>query len=142
MASDAAGHLSTPPLHQTPIPARVGKSSTSFKKGQSGNPGGRPKAVESLVELAREFTQLSVDTLVELVGDSKSNAAVRVSAAKELLDRGWGKAPQTSNVNVTTKRSALDWSTDELVATISERRVARERTPTKNGRNSEPDSVH
>ena len=33
------------------------KSDTQWKKGQSGNPSGRPKAIVSIVELARAQTE-------------------------------------------------------------------------------------
>ena len=39
MASDAAGHLSTPPLHQTPIPARVALSAISAHQSYASAPG-------------------------------------------------------------------------------------------------------
>ncbi|WP_390614219.1 DUF5681 domain-containing protein [Gluconacetobacter diazotrophicus] len=34
-----------------------------FKKGQSGNPGGKPKALREVIELAREHTELAVSRL-------------------------------------------------------------------------------
>jgi len=39
MASDAAGHLSTPPLHQTPIPTRVALSAISAHQSFASGPG-------------------------------------------------------------------------------------------------------
>lgn len=40
----------------------MGKSSTSWKPGQSGNPGGRPKDGESMSSLMREILEEEVDT--------------------------------------------------------------------------------
>ena len=65
-----------------------------FKKGQSGNPGGRPKVVAEVKELAREHTGEAIKTLVSIMTNPKSAPAARVSAANSLLDRGYGKPPQ------------------------------------------------
>ena len=69
---------------------------TAFKPGRSGNPGGRPKLpedVKNVRELARQYTSQAVAALVEVMQESKSDAA-RVAAVNALLDRGWGKAAQ------------------------------------------------
>src|SRR3974390_1467542 len=65
-----------------------------FKKGQSGNPGGRPKALRQVEELARLHTVEAVKTLAAIHSDTKTPPAARVAAANALLDRGWGKARQ------------------------------------------------
>jgi Family of unknown function (DUF5681) len=65
-----------------------------FKKGKSGNPGGRPKVVAEVKELARAHTREAIETLVSIMTNSKAAAAARVSAANALLDRGYGKPPQ------------------------------------------------
>jgi hypothetical protein len=65
-----------------------------FQKGQSGNPGGRPKVVAEVRELAREHTSKAVETLVSIMSNPKAAPAARVSAANALLDRGYGKPPQ------------------------------------------------
>ena len=70
---------------------RIGKP---FQKGQSGNPGGRPKVVAEVKALAREHTAEAVQTLVSIMNDPQCAPAARVSAANALLDRGYGKPPQ------------------------------------------------
>lgn len=69
-----------------------------FVKGQSGNPGGRPKDELGLKELARARTKEALETLVEVMGDKESPAAARVTAACALLDRGYGKPTQTTEI--------------------------------------------
>ena len=59
-----------------------------FEKGQSGNPGGRPKVVAEVKELARAHTGEAIETLVSIMTNPKSAPAARVSAANALLDRG------------------------------------------------------
>ena len=65
-----------------------------FKKGQSGNPGGRPKVIAEVKELARAHTGAAIETLVSIMANPKAAPAARVSAANALLDRGYGKPPQ------------------------------------------------
>ncbi|MCX8567046.1 MAG: hypothetical protein ON057_001773 [Glomeribacter sp. 1016415] len=69
-----------------------------FKKGKSGNPGGRPKEITHVRELARQHTTSAVATLVQIMHDPQEKAQARVSAAKELLDRGFGRPPQDIDV--------------------------------------------
>jgi hypothetical protein len=64
----------------------------AFVKGQSGNPGGRPKEDGEVKALAREYTEEAIERLVFWMrGD---NPKASVTAAQTLLDRGYGKAPQ------------------------------------------------
>lgn len=86
----------------------------AWKKGESGNPGGRPKAVVSLTELAREHTESAVRTLVGIMENGEASPSARVSAASALLDRGYGKPPQFSTSDAEAFRRATDMSDDEL----------------------------
>jgi hypothetical protein len=66
-----------------------------FEKGQSGNPGGRPKEIGEVRDLARAQTAASIDALVSIRDNAKAPAAARVTAATALLDRAWGKPTTT-----------------------------------------------
>jgi hypothetical protein len=63
-----------------------------FKKGQSGNPGGRPKESHDVKMLARKYTAQAIERLAFWLASDNPKASV--SAAAVLLDRGWGKATQ------------------------------------------------
>jgi len=65
-----------------------------FKKGQSGNPGGRPKEIAEVKELAREHMPAAIEALVSIMNNPKASDAPRGSAAAALLDRGYGKPQQ------------------------------------------------
>ena len=52
------------------------------------------KPTPDLRSLARSHTELSIQTLAGIARNGASEQA-RVAAAQALLDRGWGKAPQS-----------------------------------------------
>lgn len=70
-----------------------------FTPGQSGNPGGRPKVLAEVKELAREHTVEAVEALAKIMLDEKAPAAARVTAANAILDRAYGKPPQAIEVD-------------------------------------------
>ena len=65
-----------------------------FVKGVSGNPGGRPKTIEEIRDLARSYTAEAMQSLLRIATSAKSESAA-VAACNAILDRGWGKAPVT-----------------------------------------------
>jgi hypothetical protein len=67
-------------------------NSTSWQKGQSGNPGGRPKVAAAVLELARHHGPDAIARLIELMHSQKETVAIR--AAEALLDRAYGRPPQ------------------------------------------------
>lgn len=89
-----------------------------FKKGQSGNPGGRPKELEGIQKLAREHGALAIEALAKIVRNGESESA-RATAAGMLLDRGYGKPPQFNTGDVTQFRKASEMSDDELASIAS-----------------------
>ncbi len=68
-----------------------------FTKGSSGNPGGRPKALAEVQELARQRAPEAIAELARLSIKAKNESA-RIAAIRELLDRGYGKARQSMEI--------------------------------------------
>ena len=64
----------------------------TFVKGQSGNPGGRPKELVEVRDFARPHTVEAINTLVNWMKSTEARASV--AASQILLDRGWGKPMQ------------------------------------------------
>ena len=59
-----------------------------WKPGQSGNPGGRPKRLDDVKELARSHTVDAIKRLAYWM-NSKKNSRVSVAASQALLERAW-----------------------------------------------------
>jgi Family of unknown function (DUF5681) len=91
-----------------------------FKKGQSGNPGGRPKIVGDVQELAREHSTDAIATLAAIMQDPNAPPAARAMASNSILDRAYGKPPQTLNANVANRPVRDMTDADLLVIAASE----------------------
>lgn len=85
-----------------------------FKKGQSGNPGGlRRKHIADLSREARNYAQLAVSTLVRIC--QKGIERNQLTAARELLDRGYGRPLQMIDASLLHKK-LTELNPDEIAA--------------------------
>lgn len=93
-----------------------------FEKGKSGNPGGRAKVKladgRTLTDLAREHTVDAVDILASIMHDAKQPGSVRVAAATQILNRGWGQAPQTITLTEVPTTPDLSSLSDEQLEAL------------------------
>ena len=64
-----------------------------WKKGESGNPSGRPKVVADIRDACRAAGAAAIAALVEEL--RSDDGRTRIAAATALLDRGYGKPTQT-----------------------------------------------
>jgi Family of unknown function (DUF5681) len=68
-----------------------------FKPGQSGNPNGRPKKTQEIVDLAKDNSEKALKKLVALIDSSDDKVAL--AAANAILDRSVGKPKQSVDVD-------------------------------------------
>lgn len=80
-----------------------------FVKGKSGNPNGRPQIPEDVKKMLKAATPKAAKLLIDTVTDEKANINVRLDAAKEILNRVYGKATQPIDGDLdTTLRVVLE----------------------------------
>ncbi len=88
------------------------------RQGAGRKPGSPNGSTAAIRALAGEHAESAVTTLVELMGSDETPAAARISAAKELLERGYGKSGSYAAMELDAPLSEL--SPKEAIATISD----------------------
>lgn len=85
-----------------------------FQKGKTGNPSGRPrKHIADLSKEARQYAQLALSTLVKICREGMERN--KLTAARELLDRGYGRPVQAIDM-ITAGKKLSELTTEELAA--------------------------
>jgi hypothetical protein len=65
-----------------------------FKKGQSGNPGGKSKGYQEFAARARDMSVEGLEQLYRFARDKRLGVSLRILAWKTIMERGFGKAVQ------------------------------------------------
>jgi hypothetical protein len=65
-----------------------------FKRGMSGNPSGKPKQHSEIIKVARLHSLEALETMVTIMRNQK-HPRLALKAAELILDRAWGKVPNT-----------------------------------------------
>lgn len=86
------------PAIRGPAAKRPMPEGRRFQAGQSGNPSGRPKGIAKAVRDHIREPERLVAVLLEIVEDPRAKTSDRIMAVRELLDRGYGKAPTFATI--------------------------------------------
>lgn len=73
------------------------KGRKGFQPGQSGNPNGRRPVLKQIQELAQQHSEMAFAKIIELCGSDDEKVAL--AAAREILDRGYGKPAQAMELS-------------------------------------------
>jgi hypothetical protein len=99
-----------------------------FQPGTSGNPEGRHKDISNIRDLARQYSDRAINTIVHVM-EHDTNGRARVAAATAILDRAWGKAPHEIQIWQMLQNEIAQMSDEALIAEF-ERIMARRKEVT------------
>jgi hypothetical protein len=66
-----------------------------WQPGQSGNPGGRPRVLANVQAQWRAHAEEALATILTILRDCEAPAGARISAARYIVDRAYGKPSST-----------------------------------------------
>lgn len=97
--------------NKPPVPPGKKIVGRPIQKGTVLNPGGRPKGIKEIRELAQKFAPRAIFTIAKMMDDPDCKESVRLAAATELLNRGFGRPEQA--ISVSHERKPVDLMTTE-----------------------------
>jgi hypothetical protein len=90
----------------------------AWKKGQSGNPGGRPKRSSEVRDLARQHGREAIRKLVAIMRDEKAPVREQRGAAEALLDRGYGRVVPATDMSLLVNNAGRNDDGGEVVIEV------------------------
>lgn len=100
-----------------------------FKPGQSGNPGGRPKQVKELLDLARGDVPEAFALARKFLRDEEVEDRTRLDAAKFIVSYGLGAPPRDPHDTQAAIYVNADLSDEQLQARLDALLAKRNGTP-------------
>ena len=110
----------------------------TFKKGVSGNPGGRPKrtpAEQKAIDMMKEATPEMVELVLSIANNEKASYYARLQAAELILNRSMGK-PETY-LRVENGEQSVEEATASLLALFDSVGEESEKEPSTSGEEKE-----
>lgn len=89
-----------------------------FKKGESGNPGGRAKSLPGLIKRCQEWADEKGIDLLMKTAENKNNDKMALAAAIYLINRGYGKPTENVKLSGELGVDAPQWAKDALKSPI------------------------
>jgi hypothetical protein len=89
-----------------------------FKKGQSGNPGGRPKVQSEVRELARSYGRKAILKLASIMENVEAPIREQREAAEALLDRGYGRVVSATDMSLLINNAGRNDDGGEVVIEV------------------------
>lgn len=106
-----------------------------FKKGQSGNPSGRPKIPDDIKAMLKGATPDACKLLCETINNPNEKTELRVKCAEIVLDRVYGKPQQSvdlvADVGQETRDAMRGMGLKERIDAVQAALEAYESTNTK-----------
>jgi len=90
-----------------------------FEKGNTVGRHGRRKRNPTVTQMCRDASPEAVAVLLSVMRDERAPYGVRCTAAAHVLDRGWGRPPAQSTVDIQHNVRVTDLSDDQLLRIIA-----------------------
>jgi hypothetical protein len=96
-----------------------------FTAGMSGNPGGRPRIIGHVRDMAQRHADDAIDVLAEIMRQSDAPASARIAAASAMLDRAYGRPVDQRAMVVLSRGMDLDIAAPDMPMDVLLRELAR-----------------
>jgi hypothetical protein len=96
-----------------------------FLPGKSGNPGGRPRVILAVRDQAQQHGEEAIEVLAEIMRQADAPPAARISAASEILNRGYGRPVDQRAMVILSRSTNLDIAAQDMPMDVLLQELAR-----------------